>query len=242
MIINCAGVHYKELNEKINEAIENGAKEIILEKVNGQRYIGAGLNKEVKIKINGVAGNDLGAFMNGPKIIVDSNAQDIIGNTMNNGEIIINGSVGDITGYGMRGGKIYIKENAGYRVGIHLKAYKNLLPVIIVGGAAGDFFGEYMAGGILFVLGLNTKKKIIGNYIGTGMHGGIIYIRGTIEKYQLGKEVGFADFDENDKNNFDKYLKEYCTIFNFDYAQIIKEKFTKLIPVSHRPYGKIYAY
>ena len=58
----------------------------------------------------------------------------------------------------MRSGKIFIKGDVGYRVGIHMKAYENLYPVIIIGGTAQDFLGEYMAGGLLIVLGLNGKK------------------------------------------------------------------------------------
>ncbi len=242
-IIDAKNLHYKILNEKIIEAVKSGADEIILNNINGQRYIAAGLKDDARIIVNGVPGNDLGAFMDGPKIIVNSNAQDVIGNTMNNGKIIVHGSCGDITGYGMRAGQIYIKGNAGYRIGIHLKSYKNLLPVIIIGGSVGDFFGEYMGGGALFVLGLNNNDvKIVGNYIGTGMHAGVIYIRGSVQKYQLGKEVGFAELNENDVALFDKYLKDYCDIFDIDYQKLTAEKFTKLIPVSHRPYGKIYAY
>ena len=80
----------------------------------------------------------------------------------------------------MRGGKLYIEGNVGYRVGIHMKSYKEQFPVMIIGGRAEDFFGEYMAGGILVLLGLNAgadDSSIVGNYIGTGMHGGVIYLR-----------------------------------------------------------------
>ncbi len=237
MRISAKGIHYKILNEKIYQFIENGEKEIILDNVNGQRYIGAGLQGDIKITINGTPGNDLAAFMDGPEIIVNSNAQDGIGNTMNAGKIIIYGDVGDIAGHSMRGGKIYIKGNVGYRVGIHMKAYKELYPVIIVGGQAGDFLGEYMAGGLIIVL---TNK--IGNYIGTGMHGGKIYVRGNVEKYQLGKEIKLFELDKDDIATLEKYLEEYCQIFNLNYSETIKEKFIKLIPHTHRPYGNLYAY
>ena len=35
--------------------------------------------------------------------------------------------------------------------------------------AAGDFFGEYMAGGIMILLGMNGKSPLVGDYVGTGM-------------------------------------------------------------------------
>lgn len=58
---------------------------------------------------------------------------------MNSGKIYVHGSCGDATGYAMRGGRILIEGNSGYRTGIHMKAYKDKLPVIVIGGAAGSF-------------------------------------------------------------------------------------------------------
>lgn len=244
MKINAKGKHYTELNESIHQAIDSGVKNLTLSNVNGQRYIADGLSGNIKITINGVPGNDLGAFMDGPRVIVNSNGQDAIGNTMNSGEIIVHGSAGDIAGHSMRGGKIYIKKDAGYRVGIHMKSYKNLYPVIIIGGRAGNFLGEYMAGGLIIVLGLNNKsnENLVGNYCGTGMHGGIMYLRGNVKEYQLGREVIRKKTDKTDIKVIGKYLKEYCGYFSLKIDEILNDNFVKLVPSSHRPYGKIYAY
>jgi len=241
MEIDAKGVYYKDLNKKVREAVASGEREIHLRNVNGQRYIGDGIRGDVKIFIDGVPGNDLAAFMDGPTITVNTNAQDAVANTMNDGKVVIHGGAGDVLGYGMRGGKLFIKGNAGYRVGIHMKTYKEKTPIIIVGGAAKDFLGEYMAGGILVVLGLNKENPIVGNYVGTGMHGGTIYIRGNVKEHQLGNEVavqGTAGEDEFLRH----YLKEYCEHFNLDFQELLSDRFTKLIPVSHRPYGKLYAH
>lgn len=43
----------------------------------------------------------------------------------------------------MRGGAIYVQGNAGYRAGVHMKAYGDRLPMIVIGGRAGSFLGEY---------------------------------------------------------------------------------------------------
>lgn len=242
MKINAKGMHYRPLNKMIRDAVAKGDKEFELDNIGGQRYIGAGMNENVKITINGTPGNDLGVFMNGPKIIINANAQDGIANTMNAGEIIVHGNVGDIIGYGMRGGKLYIKGDAGYRVGIHMKEYKEQIPIIITGGTAGDFFGEYMAGGIMILLGLNGKSPIVGDYVGTGMHGGVIYIRGKVDPYNLGKEVNCLELSSEDKNMISIYLKEYCEYFGFDFKEVMSGKFTKLVPLSLRPYGNLYVY
>ena len=258
MRIDAKGICYKELNKLIHQAVNSGEKDIILDNVNGQRYIGDGLSGNIKIVINGIPGNDLAAFMDGPTIVVNSNGQDGIGNTMNAGKIIVHGDVGDIAGHAMRGGKIYIKGSAGYRTGIHMKSYKDLYPVIVIGGIAGAFLGEYMAGGLIVVLGLNRKKspqkktnndgpstmddELIGNYCGTGMHGGTMYIRGGIEDYQLGKEVKNFSLGNEDNIVLRKYLKEYCTCFSLNFKNVMEGDFIKLLPSTHRPYGKLYAY
>ena len=113
MEIDAKNLHYRDLNDQIHQALGHGAKEILLRNVNGQRYIGNGIRGNLKISIEGVPGNDLAAFMDGPSIIVNSNAQDAVGNTMNSGKVVIHGHAGDVLGYGMRGGKLFIQGRCG---------------------------------------------------------------------------------------------------------------------------------
>jgi glutamate synthase domain-containing protein 3 len=244
MRIDANGMPYRQLNQIIRDAAAGGEKEFELLNVNGQRYIGDGLEKKARIEVHGVPGNDLGAFMNGPQIIVRGNAQDGIANTMNDGKIVVHGDAGDVLGYGMRGGKLHVLGEVGYRVGIHMKSYKRQVPVIIAGGIARDFFGEYMAGGVLILLGLNRSNgdPIVGDYVGTGMHGGVIYVRGAVDKFMLGKEVGVKEPTPEDRRELEGYLKEFCDDFGLDLSEIMSEEFTKLVPMSHRPYGNLYAY
>jgi glutamate synthase domain-containing protein 3 len=240
--VNAEGMHFKELNALLRELDSANADKIELNNVYGQRYIGTDLKNKLKIDIYGTPGNDLAAFMDGPSIEVHGNAQDCTGNTMNSGQIVIHGRAGDITGYGMRGGKVFIRDDVGYRVGIHMKEYLDNKPYMVVGGTAQDFLGEYMAGGILVVLGLNLKKGENHNakYVGTGMHAGIIYVRGEIGN--LGKEVKQMDVDDKDLVVINGLVKEFCGHFNKDFDSIMKGKFVKIVPYSHRPYGRIYAY
>jgi glutamate synthase domain-containing protein 3 len=198
----------------------------------------------VEIEIFGTPGNDLGAFMNGPRIIVRGNAQDGCGNTMNDGEIIIHGHAGDIIGLSARGGKIFVREDVGYRAGIHMKEYRDRKPALVIGGTAQDFVGEYMAGGVLILLGLNLKEgeNHKANFIGTGMHGGVIYLRGSVEEHQLGKEVGVAQLEEADHKVLKQLVGEFAAHFDYDADEILKHKFIKLFPRWLRPYGRLYAY
>lgn len=242
--INATGAYYRDLNRQVREAVEKGEKEITLKGVNGQYYIGDGLRGNAQITIEGVPGNDLAAFMDGPTIRVKSNAQDNLCNTMNGGKVIIEGNAGDVLGYGMRGGKLHIRGDVGYRVGIHMKGIKKQAPTIIVGGTAGDFFGEYMAGGVLILLGLDEKetRPIVGDYLGTGMHGGAIYVRGEVDKNLCGAEVGVLDIDEDDAKVLKDALTDYCKDLGLKLEEVMKKPFKKLVPVSSRPYGNLYAY
>lgn len=242
--IDARGIFHRELNARLRQLAWNGTRKIQLQNVYGQRYIGTGLGRPIEIEIFGTPGNDLGAFMDGPKIIVHGNAQDGCGNTMNNGQIIIHGHAGDILGLSARGGKIFVREDAGYRAAIHMKEYQDKKPVVIIGGTAQDFLGEYMAGGILILLGLNLKEEEghKANFIGTGMHGGVIYLRGEVQEYQLGKEVGVAEPNENDYLTLKELVGEFAYHFGHDAENILKHKFVKLFPLYLRPYGRLYAY
>jgi len=242
--IDAKGIFYRELNAKLRKAVSNGTQKIELRNVYGQRYIGTDLDKPVEIEIFGTPGNDLGAFMDSPRIIVHGNAQDGCGNTMNNGEIIIHGHAGDILGLSARGGKIFVREDVGYRAGIHMKEYQDKKPMVVIGGTAQDFLGEYMAGGILILLGLNLKEgeSHKANFIGTGMHGGAIYMRGEVQEFQLGKEVGVTELDENDHQILSQFVGEFAAHFGYEAEMILNNEFRKLFPRWLRPYGRLYAY
>jgi glutamate synthase domain-containing protein 3 len=242
--IDAAGVYYKQLNDRLRDVICNGTAKIELFNVHGQRYIGTDLNKPVDIEIKGTPGNDLGAFMDGPRITVYGNAQDGCGNTMNDGEITVHGHAGDTVGLSARGGRIYIRDGVGYRAGIHMKEYEDKKPVVVIGGTAQDFFGEYMAGGVLILLGMNLPEggKHKNRFVGTGMHGGVIYLRGDIEQHQLGQEVGIAELDDNDRAVLKEHVTEFARRTGYEADKILAGRFIKLFPRWLRPYGRLYCY
>lgn len=241
--IDARGMYYKELNEMVKAALAEGAEKIKLINVNGQRFIGDGLEGNKQIIIEGTPGNDLAAYMNGPTLLVYGNAQDGVANTMNEGTIVIYGDARDTLGYAMRGGEIFIKGDVGYRVGIHMKGYLDQIPVITIGGKAGNYFAEYMAGGIQIVLGLDLQpgERIVGDFCGTGMHGGVLYIRGEVEESQLGKEVKVVPLTDEDEEIIKKYAARYAGYFDYEKEEILKKPFVKLIPFNKRPYGNMYA-
>jgi len=237
MRIDVNDMPFRELNQRIKESPYH---DIELYNLQGQRYIGTGL-KNRKIDIHGVPGNSLGSFLDGASIEVFSSAQDTIGDTMNDGMIVVHGSAGDASGYAMRGGKIYIRDSAGYRAGIHMKAYKDKQPLLIIGDSAGSFLGEYQAGGTIIVLGLEQGGvPPVGYFCGTGMHGGKIILRADSLPIDLPKQVSASDATEEDLKEIRVLISEFCTFFSLDIEVVMQHHFFILRPDSANPYKQLY--
>ena len=236
MMIDAKGLSYRDINNKLRTA----DKEYTVRDCLGQRFICAGMSG-ISVTLEGVPGNALGAYLNGAEITVQGNAQDAVGDTMNAGRIVINGSVGDAVGYAMRGGCIYVKGDAGYRAGIHMKAYKEKIPVMVIGGKAGSFLGEYQAGGVIVVLGLGTNgKKIVGNFPCTGMHGGKLILRSDCRDIVFPDQVTARPATDKDITEIDRYVSEYCRLFGGDKEELTDHPFTVVTPDSKNPYKQLY--
>lgn len=235
MIIDAKDLHFQKLNRQVKECNED----LTINNCIGQRFIAAGKTNGT-ITINGTPGNALGAYLDGAKIIVNGSGQDAVGDTMNDGSIVISGDAGDALGYAMRGGKLYVKGNSGYRTGIHMKEYKDKKPFIIVGGTAGSFLGEYLAGGVIVVLNLKDYKNIIGDFAGTGMHGGKIFLRCDKEPVGLPQQVSVARASKEDLLEIKNELTEYCDAFSLDYDSIANSNFYILSPNAKNPYKRLY--
>lgn len=235
-VLDAKGLDHKRLNEQIKAT----AGDIQLENVLGQRFIAAGLSDK-QLELHGTPGNALGAYLNGAVIQVYGNAQDAVGDTMNSGQINVFGNIGDAAGYAMRGGKIYVKGNAGYRAGIHMKAYKEHIPVMIIGGKAGSFLGEYQAGGIIIVLGLtDDERDIVANFPCTGMHGGKMYLRSKCEEIHFPHQVTAQHADSGEMEAVRAYIEEFCEIFGYDAQEVLNADYTVITPDSRNPYKQMY--
>lgn len=236
MLINAVNLDHRALNDAIRAA--DGDCE--LTGCCGQRFIAAGMSGR-RITIDGIPGNALGAYLNGASLTVRANAQDAVGDTMNEGEIVIHGSVGDAAGYAMRGGRIFVRGSAGYRAGIHMKAYREKVPVMVIGGTAGSFLGEYQAGGVIVVLGLDRgEKPVVGDFPCTGMHGGKMVLRGDCTGIAFLGQVTARLATEADLSEISQYVSEYCTLFGYDAEEIMRAPFTVITPDSKNPYKQMY--
>ena len=234
--IDAANLDFQELNRKLRES----GDDVEIAHCLGQRFIASGMG-ERKITIHGVPGNALGAYLDGAAVEVFGNAQDAVGDTMNAGRIVIHGNIGDTAGYAMRGGRIYVRGHAGYRTGIHMKAYQDKLPVLVIGGRAGSFLGEYQAGGIIIVLGLSEGSgPIVSNFPCTGMHGGKLYLRGRCAGIPFPEQVTARTASPEDMREIEEYLREFCDLLDVDFQTVYASPYTVVTPDSQNPYQQMY--
>lgn len=235
MNISAEKLDFKQLNQKIKAAVGD----VRIDHCYGHRYIGSGL-KEKTITIYGTPGNALGSYLDGASIVVHGNAQDAVGDTMNSGQIVIHGNAGDGLGYAMRGGSIFVRGSAGCRVGIHMKQYEDKRPVIVIGGGVGSFLGEYMAGGLIVVLGIGERDVPVGEFTGTGMHGGCIYIRTNRELTNLPKQVTAFKAAWEDIYEILPVLNRFAEYFGFNAQDLAEDEYYVLKPNTSRPYELLY--
>lgn len=234
--IDASQLDYRQLNA----AIRDCAGDVAVTGCLGQRFIGAGRGHD-RLTITGTPGNALGAYLDGACIEVRGDAQDAVGDTMNAGRIIVHGSIGDAAGYAMRGGELYVAGNAGYRAGIHMKAYGDKLPVMVIGGRAGSFLGEYQAGGLILVLGLHTDgRPAVGNFPCTGMHGGKLVLRGPADAAAFPRQVTLRPASAGDLAEIEPYVRQFCRFFGDEAQDLLCGPYTVVTPDSSNPYKQMY--
>ena len=227
---------YEQVNDEIKKELSKKNK-VTVKNVNGQRYIGCALDEGKTIEVYGTPGNDMACYLNGGRVVVYGSCQDAVGNTMGGGEIVVHGHSG-----GMRDGQIYIKDNVACRGGIHMKEFRQMRPVLVIGENAGSFLGEYMAGGTIVLLGLNLKRgeKLFGTHCASGMHGGKIFVRGLFPKENLSDNIKVTNLDDDDVKELKSYVRKYCKYFGVDFDYVMSKPFKKLVPATSRPYANLY--
>ncbi len=122
-----------------------------------------------------------------------------------------------------------------------MKAYQDKVPVMVIGGTAGSFLGEYQAGGVIVVLGLGAGEgRIIGNFPCTGMHGGKMFLRGDCAKITFPSQVQTRPAGAADLEELSHHVAEYCKAFGCDFQEIMAAPFTVVTPDSKNPYKQMY--
>ncbi len=237
MLLDANTLPFDRLGQALNEAKED----VIVKNCCGQRYLADGLSSG-HVQIYGTPGNALGAYLDGGEVTVFGNVQEAVGDTMNAGRIVVHGIAGDALGYAMRGGSIFVRDSAGYRAGIHMKAYADKQPLIVIGGRAGSFLGEYQAGGVILVLGRGFEGgPVVNHFCGVGMHGGAIYLRTNCPPV-VGDQLLLRQAEATDMRLIERPVADYCALFDVACESLAGVPFWVITPNTANPYKQLYTF
>lgn len=173
------------LEEQIQQAVKAGHRQLTIHAF-GQHGIGGRLwrsdGEPLHIKIDGHAGQRLGS-MGYPGTFIDvlGPASDDVGWLNAGATITVHGHASNGVANGMAQGNIYIAGNIGAR-GMTMTKYNPRFdpPQLWVLGSAGDYFAEFMAGGVAVICGHSPQnpENVLGYRPLVGMVGGRVLFRG----------------------------------------------------------------
>ncbi len=178
------------LEERIQRAVESGNRYLEVEAF-GQHGIGGRLWKagaeSISVRVLGSPGQRVGSmgFPN-TRIEVMGPSSDDVGWLNGGAEIIVHGNAANGTANAMAQGKVCIAGNIGARGMTMTKRNPRFEPPELwVLGSVGDYFAEFMAGGIAVVCGYRPQdpENVLGYRPCVGMVGGRIYFHGPHQGY-----------------------------------------------------------
>ena len=178
----------------------------------------------VIVKLNGSAGQSLGAFLaKGIKIIVNGDSNDYVGKGLSGGTIIVkpvknsnlvsnqNAIIGNTVLYGATNGKLYASGKAGERF-----AVRNSGGIAVVEGC-GSNGCEYMTGGKVVILG------DVGDNFAAGMTGGMAFIYDPNKKFENYVNPQSVIWQNLETDYWKKYLKDLI----FEFSKETNSKISK---------------
>ncbi|SDU27952.1 FAD-dependent oxidoreductase [Desulfobacula phenolica] len=206
------------LEEIIHHHIKNGRRNIEVEGY-GQHGIGGRLwdggSDNIHIRITGQSGQRTGSMGNAnTRIEVMGPASDDVGWLNAGAEIIVHGHASNGVMNGAAQGKVYIGGSIGARGMTMTKRNPRFEPPELwVLGSAGDYFGEFMAGGIAVICGYNAdpQDQILGYRPLVGMVGGKVFVRGSVNGFSQ-KDAKLSTLSDEQWQwlviNLDAFLKK----------------------------------
>ncbi len=173
------------LEERIQEAVAGGYRHLTVQAY-GQHGIGGRLwragDDPVHVRVEGHSGQRLGSLGFPNTVIeVDGPVSDDVGWLNAGAHIVVRGHAGNGACNAMAQGKVFVAGNIGSRGMTMTKQNPRFAPPELwVLGSVGDYFGEFMAGGIAVICGVNSQDpgSILGHRPLVGMVGGKVFFRG----------------------------------------------------------------
>jgi NADPH-dependent glutamate synthase beta subunit-like oxidoreductase/glutamate synthase domain-containing protein 3/NAD-dependent dihydropyrimidine dehydrogenase PreA subunit len=178
-------VESRILEERIQAAVAAGNRHLLV-KAMGQHGIGGRLwssgEDSIHVNIYGQCGQRVGS-LGYPNTLIEimGPASDDVAWLNAGAQIVIHGNAGNGVCNAMAQGKVYVSGSIGARGMTMTKHNPRLVPPELwVLGSVGDYFGEFMAGGIAVICGHDSQnpKNILGYRPFVGMVGGKAFFRG----------------------------------------------------------------
>jgi NADPH-dependent glutamate synthase beta subunit-like oxidoreductase/glutamate synthase domain-containing protein 3/NAD-dependent dihydropyrimidine dehydrogenase PreA subunit len=197
-------IESRVLEEKLQEAVSSGERNLKILAF-GQHGIGGRLwkagDEKVHVRVEGPPGQRLGSmgFAN-TTIEVHGPASDDTGWLNAGAEIVVHGNAGNGTCNAMAQGIVRVAGNIGARGMTMTKANPRFAPPELwVLGSVGDYFGEFMAGGIAVVCGVDPQNadNVLGYRPFVGMVRGKAFFRGPHGGFSQG-DARLASIDDQD--------------------------------------------
>jgi NADPH-dependent glutamate synthase beta subunit-like oxidoreductase/glutamate synthase domain-containing protein 3/ferredoxin len=195
-------IESRVLEETLQKAVADGHRNITIEAF-GQHGIGGRLwkagDEPVTLRIEGHPGQRTGSLGFANTLIeVDGPVSDDVGWLNAGARIIVHGHAANGAANAMAQGKIWIAGNIGARGMTMTKQNPRFdPPELWVLGSVGDYFGEFMAGGVAVVCGHEPQDpdNILGYRPFVGMVGGKVFFRGPHKGYSRtdAKSVPISD-------------------------------------------------
>ncbi|MDY6988349.1 MAG: FAD-dependent oxidoreductase [Thermodesulfobacteriota bacterium] len=178
-------VESRVLEERLQEAVGAGRR-FLKVKAHGQHGIGGRLwgagAEPLHVEVHGTCGQRVGSMgFPSTHIEVMGPASDDVGWLNAGAEIVVLGHASNGVANAMAQGAIYIAGNVGARAMTMTKHNPRFAPPELwVLGSVGDYFAEFMAGGVAVVCGYQAQDpfNILGYRPCVGMVGGKIFFRG----------------------------------------------------------------
>ncbi|MGD0885318.1 MAG: FAD-dependent oxidoreductase [Thermodesulfovibrionales bacterium] len=223
--INGARVPTRILEERLQHAIEEGAREVHVI-ADGQHGIGGRIwprGESVKITVEGTSGQRLGSMgMAGTEILVKGSSSDDVGWLNCGARITVLGDVTNGAFNAAAQGILYVQGGGGARCDTMTKQNPRFdPPESWYFRGVGDSFAEFKAGGIAVVCGVDPRNpdNVLGYRPCVGMVGGTIYFRGPIQGYSE-KDVKLLDLTPQDwewlRENMKQFLEAIDRVSYYD--------------------------
>jgi len=233
------------LEEIIQNAVARGQRRLRVD-ARGQHGIGGRLwsagKAPVELRIEGAVGQRVGSMgFPGTYIEIMGPAADDVGWLNAGAEIVVHGHATNGVANAMAQGKVYVGGNIGAR-GMTMTKHNPRFdpPELWVLGSVGDYFAEFMAGGIAVICGHDPQdpESVLGHRPCVGMVAGKIFFRGLHKGFSQA-DARLAPIDEENWNWLVRNLRVFLNkIGRVELLSILSDPASWQLLTARRPHEK----